>query len=763
MQAIVPLKKMTAISPDPATVASHAVNKAPRMDTFRQKFRWFCYSGEVGPRKTLNQLWELCTQWLRPDINTKKQILELLVFEQFLSVLPGEMRIWVKSQRPENSEEVVTLMEDLSQTLEEKEDLSAQDSVACRENSGEDEIVAVPSNKESSEPILFEEVAVDFSRSEWKKLKPTQRELYKEVLLESLRNLESLGFQVSKFNLLSQLKWVKLPKLLEKELSKESKPGKLVKCRYDSASGCLPSELGQGLMLGRHLEDEPRSNLDNLLEEFTLEKIIEKCFEDDGYGFMTEFQKHHGISEEDGGKRRQSKGTQKKTHRKGDKGEESDTEKSVTGKNSKRTSDLIKYMRAYLKKKKSQKSNEGKKPFSFHSDLVLNCKEHTAEKSRKHSESGKGVAHSSSLAEHKKHRKIHLKSQKCSKCGVTFTQSSSSKNSTSTCKKCRKNLRQDTTANKDKRPENGEKSRKCGKCGKCFGYSALTKRPRNLTGEKPYTCIKCRKATSSGSSRSSGRGSPTDEKLCKCDVCGKSFTVIHHLMKHQRTHTGEKPYSCKDCGRAFSDSSSLSQHQRIHTGEKPYKCSECDKSFSHSSSLTKHQRIHTGEKPYKCDDCGKTFRQNSCLTRHQRIHTGEKPYVCKECGMAFTHFTSALYHQRLHSGEKPYKCDECKKAFSSHSLLSRHMRSHTGVTPYKCKECGKVFRQSSSLNEHFRVHTGEKPYECDVCGATFHRTSLLVEHVKIHARNRKYPCSKCDKVFKSNNSLVKHRVVHSTE
>lgn len=91
------------------------------LESFRQKFRWFCYSQEEGPRKTLNQLWELCKQWLRPDIHTKEQILELLVFEQFLRVLPGEMRIWVNSQHPESSVEVVTLVEDLNQTLEEKE------------------------------------------------------------------------------------------------------------------------------------------------------------------------------------------------------------------------------------------------------------------------------------------------------------------------------------------------------------------------------------------------------------------------------------------------------------------------------------------------------------------------------------------------------------------------------------------------------------------------------------------------------------------
>lgn len=132
------MNKMTAISSEPHALASDGQNKDLRMDTpgeedailggntpdpesLRQRFRWFCYSEEAGPRKALNRLWELCLQWLRPDIHTKEQILELLVFEQFLSILPGEIRIWVKSQRPENSEKVVTLIEDLTQTLEGKE------------------------------------------------------------------------------------------------------------------------------------------------------------------------------------------------------------------------------------------------------------------------------------------------------------------------------------------------------------------------------------------------------------------------------------------------------------------------------------------------------------------------------------------------------------------------------------------------------------------------------------------------------------------
>uniref|UniRef100_H2RAR5 Zinc finger protein 483 n=4 Tax=Pan TaxID=9596 RepID=H2RAR5_PANTR len=747
MQAVVPLNKMTAISPEPQTLASTEQNEVPRVvtsgeqeailrgnaadaESFRQRFRWFCYSEVAGPRKALSQLWELCNQWLRPDIHTKEQILELLVFEQFLTILPGEIRIWVKSQHPESSEEVVTLIEDLTQMLEEKEDPVSQDStVSQEENSKEDKMVTVCPNTESCESITLKDVAVTFSRGEWKKLEPFQKELYKEVLLENLRNLEFLALFENHGNYIPY------------------------NPKYNSFLSCK-QEIFYFLYL---------------LDESALDKIIERCLRDDDHGLMEESQQYCGSSEEDHGNQGNSKGrvAQNKTLGSGSRGKKFDPDKSPFGHNFKETSDLIKHLRVYLRKK-SRRYNESKKPFSFHSDLVLNRKEKTAgEKSRKSNDGGKVLSHSSALTEHQKRQKIHLgdRSQKCSKCGIIFIRRSTlSRRKTPMCEKCRKDSCQEAALNKDEGNESGEKTHKCSKCGKAFGYSAsLTKHRRIHTGEKPYMCNECGKAFSDSSSLTPHHRTHSGEKPFKCDDCGKGFTLSAHLIKHQRIHTGEKPYKCKDCGRPFSDSSSLIQHQRIHTGEKPYTCSNCGKSFSHSSSLSKHQRIHTGEKPYKCGECGKAFRQNSCLTRHQRIHTGEKPYLCNDCGMTFSHFTSVIYHQRLHSGEKPYKCNQCEKAFPTHSLLSRHQRIHTGVKPYKCKECGKSFSQSSSLNEHHRIHTGEKPYECNYCGATFSRSSILVEHLKIHTGRREYECNECEKTFKSNSGLIRHRGFHSAE
>ena len=78
-----------------------------------------CYQETPGPREALSQLRELCRLWLSPETHTKEQILELLVLEQLLTILPEELQAWVREHHPESGEEVVTVLEDLERELDE--------------------------------------------------------------------------------------------------------------------------------------------------------------------------------------------------------------------------------------------------------------------------------------------------------------------------------------------------------------------------------------------------------------------------------------------------------------------------------------------------------------------------------------------------------------------------------------------------------------------------------------------------------------------
>ncbi|XP_058141373.1 zinc finger and SCAN domain-containing protein 23 isoform X1 [Dasypus novemcinctus] len=94
-------------------------NNPHAREIFHRRFRQFCYQETPGPREALRRLRELCHQWLRPEIHTKEQILELLVLEQFLTILPKELQTWVREHNPVSGEEAVTVLEDLERELDE--------------------------------------------------------------------------------------------------------------------------------------------------------------------------------------------------------------------------------------------------------------------------------------------------------------------------------------------------------------------------------------------------------------------------------------------------------------------------------------------------------------------------------------------------------------------------------------------------------------------------------------------------------------------
>ena len=171
--------------------------------------------------------------------------------------------------------------------------------------------------------------------------------------------------------------------------------------------------------------------------------------------------------------------------------------------------------------------------------------------------------------------------------------------------------------------------------------SPAVRKPRNMQGEKPFSCTQC----------------------------GKNFSTLGNLKTHQRIHTGERPYTCSQCGKSFGQAGNLKRHQLIHTGQKPYVCAHCPKGFTKADDLRSHQRLHTGERPFICVTCGKSFGQSKELKAHQLSHTGERPYCCQHCGKSFTKETSYRNHVQIHTGEKPFTCSQCGKTFSNSGVF----------------------------------------------------------------------------------------------
>ncbi|XP_060093866.1 zinc finger protein with KRAB and SCAN domains 1-like [Heteronotia binoei] len=488
--------------------------EANRMETLRQHFRQFRYQEVEDPRHIYSQLRELCRQWLRPERHSKEQILELLILEQFLAILPPELQSWIRAGCPDNCTQATALVEDflLSQPRAAKPRKWQGGHLSCQDLQ---ETLFNPAEALSDKEAEQAEVSLPGSGSQWfwhssSSLPPGRQERIEAGQVEALTTLEETGVSLHR---------------TEQRLTQDQSQRTMFWQVLPDTSGKVDSlEAVLVPRAGNLLEKE--GNMSLLFLEEREAFTVRDSGEEKGIQFqmdnLSSGGNKPGVPEKPQGDMVLTPEIQVEIC-------ESEGEwrkKSLQGQND--SHGLSEGLKAVCSQTHSEHPRKEEPLFSRYGQWD-EC----------------STSEDNSVLDEHQRISTGEKSYKCPirggfPKGVHLMKNQSGhmgENGESYC------------------PENGES----------FTPKTLRRHLKIHREQTTYTCPVCGKSIKWKHDLNRHLRIHTGEKPFKCPECGISFSRIDGLCQHRRSHGRKMPYKCPECGKDFSQRRLMAIHQRIHT------------------------------------------------------------------------------------------------------------------------------------------------------------------------------------------------------